>query len=154
MGLSFYGISLYTMDKKGIEEKLFDAVNKNNSITVPILLAQLAQKNINLRCRNDYGATLLICASEKGHTEIVRLLIKAGAQVNECHDNWWTPLMHAVSATQVETVRILLTSGADVNAKNLHGQTALDLAIKWSSKEMEDLLKKYDAKPSGTCIIL
>lgn len=140
-----------------------DLTLKNNHDMTPLMYAsecghaEIAQLLIKAGAQvneyNDHWQTPLICASEKGHTEVMQLLINAGAKVNAYHKNWWTPLMYAVSGTHVDAVRLLIAAKANVNARNFKGHTALDIAVQWSSKEMEDLLKKHGAQTGNTCII-
>jgi ankyrin repeat protein len=53
-------------------------------------------------------------SSEKGHTEVVRLLLEKGADV---HTNNWA-LRWACYVGHTEIVRLLLGKGADVHADN------------------------------------
>ena len=55
-----------------------------------------------------YYSKALIVAARKGHTEIVRLLVDAGAD-KDSRDNYrWTALLHAASGGQTEVARLLL----------------------------------------------
>ncbi len=63
--------------------------------------------------------------SEKDRLEAIRLLLKAGAEVNGRDDLGNTPLHEAISALNLKAARLLLDSGADVNARNQSGQTPL-----------------------------
>jgi ankyrin repeat protein len=64
------------------------------------------------------GGTALMWAAGMGHTDVVKTLIDAGADVTSA-------LMFAAMAGHTETVKALLDADADVNAKNQHGWTAL-----------------------------
>lgn len=72
------------------------------------------------------GSTPLITASVFGRTEVVSLLIEAGADVNCQNDEGSTALHSAAFFCHPEIVYILLENGADKNIKNLAGSTALD----------------------------
>jgi len=71
-------------------------------------------------------------AAEKGHTEIVRLWVLAGADVNvqapvgEVYQTW-TPLQSAAEKGHTEIVKLLIQAGADVSAD---GNAALMCAAK------------------------
>jgi len=59
------------------------------------------------------------------NTDVIRLLLKAGANVNARRDDGSTVLMRAVSSYKLSDCKLLLASGADVNAKNSLGRTTL-----------------------------
>jgi len=81
-----------------------------------------------------------MCASWSGRTEIVKLLISNGADVNAKDSTGYTPLMYAIWSEKTETAKLLINNGADVNAKDSTGYTPLMYAI-WSEKtEMAKLL--------------
>ncbi len=61
-------------------------------------------------------------ANIRNSSEIIKLLLQAGFDVNARNSIGETPL-HKVSG--VENARILIESGADVNAQNIHGETPL-----------------------------
>ena len=67
----------------------------------------------------------LINASRRGHTEAVKSLINAGADV---HANNKEALQWASANGHIEVVKLLLDAGADVHAKN-------DLALRWANEE-------------------
>jgi ankyrin repeat protein len=71
------------------------------------------------------GATVrrshLGSAAEEGHTEVVAQLIEAGLDVNEVS----YPLTNAASAGHIETVRFMLEAGADVNHGPRRGGTSV-----------------------------
>jgi ankyrin repeat protein len=65
----------------------------------------------------------LAIASQLGRTEVVRLLIDAGEDINrfnpEGHHAHATPLHQAVANGHVETVKLLVERGADLSIKDL-----------------------------------
>ena len=94
------------------------------------------------------GETVLITAIQEGHTEFVAALIEAGADVNFQNKKGETALMRAVSRREkeasgrinfemweasrrknTEMVIALIAAGADLNIQDIHGNTALMLAI-------------------------
>ena len=68
----------------------------------------------------------LIKAIKYGYTEIVEMLLKAGANVNVTNEYGDTALMLAVGGGHTEIVRMLIQRRADVNAKTNSGNTALN----------------------------
>eukprot|EP00919_Chromeraceae_sp_WS-2016_P035372 GHVR01083798.1.p1 GENE.GHVR01083798.1~~GHVR01083798.1.p1 ORF type:complete len:108 (-),score=7.71 GHVR01083798.1:148-471(-) len=63
-----------------------------------------------------HGTTPLIRASEGGHTDIARLLIDKGADVNS-EDNNGTPLICASKGGHTDIARLLIDKGVDVNTE-------------------------------------
>jgi hypothetical protein len=70
--------------------------------------------------------TLHTCA-EKGHLDVARDLIEAGADVNAKDNNGSTPLFFCALKGHVEVARALIEAGADVNAKKDNGVTPLHM---------------------------
>ena len=53
-------------------------------------------------------------ASQNGHVEVVRVLIDAGALINQANTNGATPLLMASQDGHVDVVRLLIDAGATV----------------------------------------
>ncbi len=63
---------------------------------------------------NDDNALSIACLA--GHTDVVKLLLAKGANVNTAHGNMgWTPLSSAAWKGHTDIVNLLLDKGADVN---------------------------------------
>ena len=75
------------------------------------------------------GYTPLHWAAKERHTEIVQVLLEAGADFRAAFTGgaWggWTPLHFAAQAGKLETVQALLEAGAYVNATTNSGGTPL-----------------------------
>ena len=69
--------------------------------------------DINPNFQGEYGDTALIKASQYGHSEIVRLLLKNKADVNLQDRCECTVLMDASEREHLDTVRLLLKNKAD-----------------------------------------
>lgn len=68
-------------------------------------------------------------ASAGGHTEIVKLLLAYGSDVNEKDsNNQATALIGASAYGYVEIMNLLIKKGADPNAKNRDGLTSISIA--------------------------
>ena len=102
-------------------------------------------KKVDVNAQDEEGKTALILASDRGYTEIVKLLLEAGANVNlqDSHGN--TALMWASSKGHIEVVRLLLESGAKVDLQNKDGATALMWASGDGKKEIAKILLENGA---------
>ena len=72
----------------------------------------------DLTLRNRFGGTSLIPASERGHVDYVRRVVKTGIDVDHVNELGWTALLEAVvlgDGTQrhQDVVAALLAAGAD-----------------------------------------
>lgn len=90
--------------------------------------------------------TPLHAAACNGHTECVRILINAGADVNVQACNQKTALHCGAEEGNIEIVELLLKAKANPNLKDSKGKTPLDWGIWNNHQEVVDLLKKYNAK--------
>lgn len=78
-------------------------------------------------------------APETGH-EIVLLLLKRGADVNQQDEQQNTALMFAADKCDRQTLRMLLKAGAKLDAKNRGGLTALQMGIFSGNPGLEELI--------------
>jgi hypothetical protein len=67
--------------------------------------------------------------NEKNQVSMIRLLLKAGAEINAQDKNGATPLHRAARTRCAEAVKCLLEAGADTTIKNKPGSTAFHLAV-------------------------
>ncbi len=74
------------------------------------------------------GLTPLVFAAREGDIESARLLLDAGADVDETTFYGWTPLLTAVNNRNYRLAELLIDRGADVNRANSGGWTPLYLA--------------------------
>ncbi len=59
--------------------------------------------------------------AEKGHLDIVKSLIKQGADINSENAGGYTALMKSSSSGHLGIVKYLIENGADIEAKNEYG---------------------------------
>ncbi|KAL4222135.1 BRCA1-associated RING domain protein 1 [Mactra antiquata] len=106
------------------ETPLQVAAIKNDINKVEELLSDGANPNV----RDNAGWTPLHEACNHGYVQIAELLLNHGAMINIPGLDNDTPLHDAVSNGQVDCVRLLVSRGASLALRNMHGQTAEDIA--------------------------
>jgi ankyrin repeat protein len=99
-------------------EEFYRAIRSDN---ISELTRLAAAGDVNVKDRR--GSTPLMHASQVGSIEAMKVLIKAGANVNEANGMGATALIWG--ATDPARVRLLLDAGAKQNEKTQQGRTAL-----------------------------
>lgn len=100
---------------------------------------------------NRYGGTALIPAAEKGHLEMVQLLVNTpNFPIDHVNRLGWTAIMEAVvlsdgGSIHVAIVKSLIEGGVDVNIPDAKGITALAHARNRGFQEIVVLLEKAGA---------
>mmetsp|Transcript_27117 Transcript_27117/g.38869 ORF Transcript_27117/g.38869 Transcript_27117/m.38869 type:complete len:938 (-) Transcript_27117:892-3705(-) len=92
----------------------------------------------------------LAAASSGGHLDIVKLLIKEGAEINAKDKDSVTALMEAALKGYTKVVETLLSSGAEVDATAQSGISALFLAANSGHVDVVKLLLKAGANPKNS----
>ena len=88
-------------------------------------------------------------AVQIGNTEVVKLLLERGADVNvKSTTDGSTALMWATQKGNMDIVKLLLKNSADVNAENDDGTTAHHIAIRQGYTNIVQLLEKAGAEKS------
>ena len=119
------------------------AATDGNKELVKILLDR---KDIDVNAITSRGRTALTGASSRGQSEIVEILIKAGADVNIKNAQNQNALNMAMGNSSInekkyrDTVQLLLQSKIDMNNKNDDGQTALMEASERGKKDLVEML--------------
>jgi outer membrane protein assembly factor BamB len=109
----------------GTAEDLWAAARQGDTARVAELLAHGVDPNAEFRA----GGTALLFAAQRGHAEVVRLLLDHGADLRATEKLNQTSALHFATGYP-EVVKILVERGADVNARELQkGQTPLWWAV-------------------------
>ena len=83
-------------------------------------------------------------AADKGHTDVVMELIKAGADVNLATSSGDTPLFMAAHNGHESCVAVLIQAGADVRKARKNGWTPMKIATRNKWEKVVTLLKFYE----------
>ncbi|MDO5470227.1 MAG: ribosomal protein L7/L12 [Akkermansia sp.] len=126
-----------------IETPLTHALLRHNAKLVKLLLE--AGADIEQRPTNDSIPPLHYVVSLNDDQELVRLLIKSGANINACDDGGDTPLHVATDCAADINMRLLLQAGANIEAQNAQGQTPLHFATEQEDETVISLLINHGA---------
>jgi ankyrin repeat protein len=118
---------------------LRDAVN-NGVVEEVGRLVDKDERLLEARWEDEF--TPLTLAIDRGHADVVRLLLGRGADIEASDDDGFTPLYFALVHDQEEVVEVLLDGGADVSRAGPWGLTPLMLAaIQWELGTVQRLLR-------------
>ncbi|XP_072531700.1 NF-kappa-B inhibitor beta [Salminus brasiliensis] len=121
-----------------VREQRTECVRELTSYTRPAL------KHLNIT--NYAGVSALHLAVQKGRCDIISMLLKAGADVNQRDQgSGRTPLHWAVESQNCAVVELLLRAGASVDQRSYAGHTPLYCALYRPNKGLQALLKSAGA---------
>jgi ankyrin repeat protein len=106
---------------------------------------------INSKSRNELETTAIHSAVWGGHTKIVQLLLKHGADPNVREQGDYAPLHAAAQNGNLDLINVLLYGGADLDVKSIDGKIPFDLALeaghgKAARLLQEGITKRFKAK--------
>lgn len=121
---------------------IYSAVLSGNIEVVKLLIDHNANPNIRFNENN-----AIIQAVEHQYSDIIKLLIKAGVDLEQGDSvGNYTPLFLATSVQNLEIVKILLEAGANPNAMGNEGEQILAAARISGDKNIIQILIKYGAE--------
>ena len=94
---------------------------------------------------DEQGRTILHVAATYGHTEIVKMILRHGVDIDTGDDLGNTPLHYAAQYGQVKMAGILIEEGASQSIKNDAQETPLAVALKHMHHEIIALLTPHQA---------
>ena len=101
----------------------------------------MSRADIHAVSKNPLKNQPLNAATASNHTNIVKFLVKKGADVNFAQHEGITPLHAAAYNGNEELVQILLAHGADPNAKDEKGETPIDKATQKGHANVVSILR-------------
>uniref|UniRef100_G1PUE7 Ankyrin repeat domain 45 n=1 Tax=Myotis lucifugus TaxID=59463 RepID=G1PUE7_MYOLU len=138
-----------TGDVEGLQKIFEDPENPLYDQAIQLLL----EKDI-------VGRNLLYAACMAGQSEVIRVLAKYGADLNDNTARGYTPLHCAAAWGRLETLKVLVVElDVDIEALNFRQELARDVAARYSQTECVEFLdwaaarlalKRYIAKVSAT----
>ena len=134
--------SILTTQAQTQSQDLAKAILKNNAAAAETLLTSGANPNAVIEVVPGFPTTYLITAASNSSLDLVKLLLKYKAQVNQPDAFKATALMAATDKGNKAMVELLLASGADAKAKDNDGKDALALAKEGGNKEIIALLEQ------------
>ncbi|XP_021256171.1 ankyrin repeat domain-containing protein 22 isoform X2 [Numida meleagris] len=162
----FSETSSNSMNQEAVPKPICQAAYNNDFSEVQLLL----DKNSNyLNIQDNFGGdTPLICACKQGNNKIasyllkknadvnlrnkisktkqnenlVKMLLRAGADVNATDFSGSTALHYACEMRNQAVIPLLLEAHADVSVKNQNGETPLDIARRLQFSNIESMLQK------------
>ncbi|CAG8478483.1 9753_t:CDS:2 [Cetraspora pellucida] len=80
----------------------------------------------NVNAKDDQGLSLLHWACDRGHLDVVKLLVEKGADMNVLTTGNETPLHYACISEHLDCARYLYKNGANILLKDEDGLTAFE----------------------------
>ncbi|MCK4319722.1 ankyrin repeat domain-containing protein [Candidatus Micrarchaeota archaeon] len=142
------GADFAAMDRNNLTALEYTLNNKeDNKVDVLKALMKHAELNVNRKGRD--GKTLMMHVMEgnvkdekekKTKINVVRMLIRKGADVDGFDREPATNLIYAIKGGHIEIAKILIRNGAEVDVKDANGKTALVLAAEGEYEKIVELL--------------
>jgi len=122
------------------ERLLMEAVQKGDERGAEDCIRKGADPNLPVN-----GMMPIHKASSLGHSGMIRLLIRKGADANAQDDSGRTALHWAVKSKQPEALRALAACHPDFEKPDIKGMTPLHKAISMDDEYLAELVLKYGA---------
>lgn len=146
--LNEYGADISQKNVDG-RTTLHVACSKGNLTIVQRLLTFGA----NVHARDRFDHTPLIDAIDCNHHDIIHILLKYGAKLDEDNDVLGNEMCRAAAAGNEERLTSFLIAGANVSQKDASGRTPLHLAALHNNVSVLKLLLNHGANPTCTDMI-
>lgn len=135
--------SLYQEERIREEDKnIFDYCRENN---IDLINKALSSQKVDVNTKDEEGRALLHWACDRGHKELVSILLQHKADINSQDNEGQTALHYASACEFADIVELLLNSGADPSIKDMEGSLPEEVT---ESSAISSLLRQYTA-PKG-----
>lgn len=133
--------------RRGPRNSLHDAASEDS---VEGTVALLEGGLIDIDEGEPMGWTPLMCAVEKGHLSVARILLSRGADVSVLNDYGFSALLLAIQHGYPVITEMLIKAGADVQTATPQGRAALHLAADFGYLAITEVLIKAGADIEST----
>lgn len=123
---------------------LFEAISRDDLITIKSLL----QKNVNLNKNAKTKNPIIFHAIDKGNPNIIGLLLENGASPNKKNNVGDTPLLRAAQGNDLKAIELLLKHKAKPFTINSNGGDLMYYACQQGMYKLVELLLKYKVDPN------
>ena len=117
------------------------------------IVEHLLGQGVDFEEANDFGATALILAAQRGHPATIKALLKAGANIHRADVSGKTALITAAGNGHEAAVAALLGGKPNVEAQTVQDYTALFLAVRFGHQCTALLLLDAGADIEAKCNI-
>lgn len=134
---------LYQEEKISEEDRnIFDYCRENN---IDHISKAINSQKVDVNAKDEEGRALLHWACDRGHKELVSLLLQNKADINSQDDEGQTALHYASACEFADIVELLLKAEADPSIKDLEGSLPEEVT---ESSAISSLLRQYTAPKS------
>ncbi|KAF7667818.1 hypothetical protein LDENG_00042950 [Lucifuga dentata] len=135
--------SLYQEEMIREEDKnIFDYCRENN---IDHISKAISSQTVDVNAKDEEGRALLHWACDRGHKELVSVLLHNKADINSQDNEGQTALHYASACEFADIVELLLKAGADPSIKDMEGSLPEEVT---ESIAISSLLCQYTA-PKG-----
>lgn len=112
------------------------------------------QHGLSVQAADSAGVCPVHAAADRGHTQVVALLVDKGADLHGQTNEGITPLHLAARGGHSGTAKLLISLGADANAATSNGLTPLHIAVQEGFTQGGSLGLKASSKSLCTVLVL
>jgi ankyrin repeat protein len=131
------------IDERDAKLALIIIATKNNNIDE---VTEILKKGVGVNYQDEFGATALFYAAERGYDKIAQALIEKGANLDLATKDGATPLFEACVNNHNDIAKALFKAGADVGCLQESGWlygTKLKEELELVGDEMKQLIKEF-----------